>query len=75
MENISKKHLKEFRKIKEEMMTALSDAELLMYSTLNTDSIVDNIAVIRVQISLLKEFEERMVNFLGEALCQSKQQA
>ena len=73
MENISKKHRKKFEKIKNEMANTLQNAELLLVNTLNENSIIDNIATIRVQIALLQEFEKELVDFLGDALCLLKQ--
>lgn len=73
MENISKKHQKEFNRMKSEMIDTLTKTQCLIDSTLNGDSIIDNITAIRMHISLLKEFEETLVSFLGDALCLLKQ--
>ena len=73
MENISKKHRKEFNRMKSEMIDTLAKTQCLIDSTLNGDSIIDNIAAIRVHIALLQEFEKELVDFLGDALCLLKQ--
>lgn len=73
MNNLSKKQRKEFEKMKERMSNTLTNSMDFIESTLNADSVIDNIVTLRVQISLLKEFEEELLNFLGDVICQSKQ--